>query len=43
MNKTLPERLAELIAAAVFISTVLYFAGHVVAAWLRGSFMAVTR
>jgi hypothetical protein len=38
-----PERFAELVSALIFISTILYFSGHVIAAWLRGSFAAVTR
>jgi hypothetical protein len=41
--KTVPERIAEAFATSVMIAFVFYIFGHVVAAWLRGTFEMVTR
>jgi hypothetical protein len=41
--KTFTERLAEALATVFLISALLYFVGHIVAAWLRGAFQAVSR
>lgn len=38
-----PEKLAEVVFGFVMVGGTIYFAGHVIAAWLRGSFAAVTR
>jgi hypothetical protein len=36
-------RIAERIATAVIVFYALYFGGHVIAAWLRGSFEVIAR
>jgi len=41
--KTVNERIAEAVATLVLIGGALYFFGHAIAAWLRGSFQAVTQ
>jgi hypothetical protein len=37
------ERIAEGVATAVLVFGTLYIFGHVIAAWLRGSFQAVIK
>jgi hypothetical protein len=42
--KTFPEeRIAEGVATAALLFGTLYILGHVIAAWLRGSFHMVTK
>ena len=46
--KTVEERpveavIADAICTVVFVLTAFYFGYHVIAAWLRGAFQAVTR
>ena len=41
--KTVEQKIAEGMAAFVFVATILYFGGHVLAAWLHGAFSAVIR
>lgn len=39
----LSSRMGERTATALMVLGALYVLGHVIAAWLRGSFAAVTR
>lgn len=41
--KTFPERLAEVVFGFAMVGGAVYLFGHIVAAWLRGSFAAVAR
>jgi hypothetical protein len=41
--KPISERIAEVVVALVFMFAVVYFSGHVVAAWLRGAFQMVSK
>jgi len=42
MNRSFPEKLADAIFTVLMVLGSAYFLGHILAAWLRGSF-EVTR